>query len=180
MSQSLPTDGFRWLNNDEIQELFTKLKDVPEDGAKGYILEVDLEIPLDKHDYFNQYVPAPEHLEVTEDMLSPLNKFCMGKLELNHVKCTKLTPNLQDKHKYVIHYRTLQLYQELGVVLKKIHRVIEFNQRQWLKEYIDFNTRQRKMAKNTFEKNFFKLMNNSVFGKVNAHKFMQTLHSYKI
>ena len=59
MSQSLPTDGFRWLNNDEIQELFTKLKDVPEDGAKGYILEVDLEIPLDKHDYFNQYVPAP-------------------------------------------------------------------------------------------------------------------------
>ena len=130
--------------------------------------------------HFNQYVPAPEHLEVTEDMLSPLNKFCMEKLELSHVKCTKLTPNLQDKHKYVIHYRTLQLYQELGVVLKKIHRVIEFNQRPWLKEYIDFNTRQRKMAKNTFEKNFFKLMNNSVFGKVNVHKFMQTLHSYKI
>ena len=51
MSQSLSTDGFRWLNHDEIQELFTKLKDVPEDGAKGYILEVDLEIPLDKHDY---------------------------------------------------------------------------------------------------------------------------------
>ena len=63
MSQSLPTDGFRWLNNDEIQELFTKLKYVPEDGAKGYILEVDLEIPLDKHDYSNQYVPAPEHMD---------------------------------------------------------------------------------------------------------------------
>ena len=134
MSQSLPTDGFRWLNNDEIQELFTKLKDTPEDGAKRYILEVDLEIPLDKYDYFIQYVPAPEHLEVAEDMLSPLNKFCMEKLELSHVKCTKLTPNLHDKHKYVIHYRTLQLYQELGVVLKKIHRVIEFNQRPWLKE----------------------------------------------
>ena len=68
MSQSPPTDGFRWLNHDEIQEMFTKLKDSPEDGAKGYMLEVDLEIPLDKHDYFNQYVPAPEHLEVTEDM----------------------------------------------------------------------------------------------------------------
>ena len=146
MSQSLPTDGFRWLHHDEIQELFTKLKDVPEDDAKGYVLEVDLEIPLDKHDYFNQYVPAPEHLEVTEYMLSPLNKFCMEKLELNHIKCTKLTPNLHDKHKYVIHCRTLQLYQELGVVLKKIHRVIEFNQRPWLKEYIDFNTKQRKMA----------------------------------
>ena len=92
MSQSLPTDGSRWLNHDEIQEMFTKLKDVPDDGAKGYILEVDLEILLDKHDYFNQYVPAPEHLEVTEDMLSPLNKFCMEKLDLNHVKCTKLLP----------------------------------------------------------------------------------------
>ena len=174
MSQPLPTDGFRWLNHDEIQELFTNLNDVPEDGAKGYILEVDLEIPLDKHDYFNQYVPAPEHLEVTEDILSPLNKFCLEKLELNHVKCIKLTPNLHDKHKYVIHYRTLQLYQELGVVLKNIHGVIEFNQRPWLKEYIDFNTKQRKMAKNTFEKKFFKLMNNSVFGKVNAYVFIQS------
>ena len=121
MSQSLRTDGFRWLNHDEIQELLKKLKDVPEDGAKGYILEVDLEIPLNKHDYFSQYVPAPEHLEVTEDMPSPLNKFCMEKLDLNHVKYTKLTSNLHDKHKYVLHYRTLQLYQELGVVLKKIH-----------------------------------------------------------
>ena len=91
MSQSLPTDGFRWLNYEEIQEMFTKLKDVPEDGAKRYIPEVDLEIPLDEHDYFKQYVPVPEHLEVTEDMLIPLNKFCMEKLELNHVKCTKLT-----------------------------------------------------------------------------------------
>ena len=116
MSQSLPTDGFRWLNNDEIQELFTKLRDVPEDGLKGYILEVDLEIPLNKYDYFNQYVPASEHFEVTGDMLSPLNKFCMEKLDLNHVKCTKLTPNLHDKHKYVIHYITLQLYQELVVL----------------------------------------------------------------
>ena len=71
-------------------------------------------------------------------------------------------------------YRTLELYQELGVVLKKFHRVIEFNQRPWLKEYNDFNTQQRKMAKNTFEKNFFKLMNNSVFGKVNAYVFIQS------
>ena len=68
MSQFLPTDGFRWLNHDEIQKLFTKLKDVPEDGAKGYILEVDLEISLDKHDYFNQYVPAPEHMDVSESI----------------------------------------------------------------------------------------------------------------
>ena len=88
----------------------------------------------------------------------------MEKLNLNHTKCTKLIPNLHHKEKYVVPYRALQCYMALGMKLKQF-RVIEFNQRPWLK-YIEFNTEQRKKAKNTFEKNFFKLMNNSVFGKV--------------
>ena len=77
----------------------------------------------------------------------------------------KLIPNLKDKTKYIVHYRNLKLYTSLGMVVKKIHSILAFDQAPWLKRYIDFNTTQRARAANDFEKDFFKLMNNSVFGK---------------
>ena len=75
-------------------------------------------------------------------------------------KCSKLVCNLYDKNNYVVHIRSLK-----QALRKKVHGVIQFNQEAWLKEYIDMNTKLRKQAKNDFEKDFFKLMNNSVFGK---------------
>ena len=80
-------------------------------------------------------------------------------------KCTKLVCNLYDKKNYVVHIRSLKQALNHGLILKKVHRVIQFNQEAWLKPYIDMNTELRKKAKNDFEKDFFKLMNNAVFGK---------------
>ena len=77
----------------------------------------------------------------------------------------KLIPNLGNKTNYVLHYRNLQLYLSLGMKLTKIHRVLKFRQSDWMKKYISFNTEERISATNSFEKDFFKLMINSVYGK---------------
>ena len=89
-------------------------------------------------------------------------------------KCNKLVSNIYDKENYVIHIRALKQTLNHGLILKKVHRVIQFNQKAWLKPYINMNTKLRTEAKNDFEKDFFKLMNNAVFGKtmenVRKHK----------
>ena len=84
----------------------------------------------------------------------------------------KLIPTLKEKKEYVLHYRNLELYLDLGLKMKKVHRLLELNQSPWLKQYIDFNTEKRMHARNPFEKDFLKLMNNSVFSKTmeNLHK----------
>ena len=163
MSEYLPTGGFRWLDEEEVNDL--DVDNIPEDGSKGYILEVDLEYPEELHGAHDQYPLAPEKTLVTDDMLSSYSKDLKEKFKIGNSTVPKLIPNLHDKTMYVVHYRNLQLYLRLGLKLKKIHRVIEFNQAPLMKEYIDFNTSRRMDAKNGFEKDFFKLMNNSVFGK---------------
>ena len=163
MSQALPTHGFQWLSEEEIRKL--DISQVTDDANVGYILEVDLEYPSSLHDLHNDYPLAPEKLQITKDMLSPYAKSLLEELHLSEVSVEKLVPNLHNKTKYVVHYRNLKLYQALGLKVVKIHRVMAFHQSLWLKSYIDFNTEKRKLAKNDFEKNFFKLMNNAVFGK---------------
>ena len=129
------------------------------------ILELDLEYNKNLHELHNDYLVAPEKVKVSNDMLSGYCKKIAEKYNISIGLVSKLIPTLRDKKEYVLHYRNLQLYLDLGLKIKKVHRVLKFDQSPWLKQYIDFNTEKRKHAKNSFEKDFFKLMNNSVFGK---------------
>ena len=143
MSQELPTGGLKWV---KIVSRFTSKKiNELANGKKGYLLEVDVTYPKELHDLHN-YLP-----------------FMCKKMEINKVQ--KLVPNLHDKKRYVIHIRALDQALKHGLTLEKVHRVIEFKQSAWLKPYIDFNTQLRTKAKNDFEKDFLKLMNNAVCGK---------------
>ena len=163
MSQYLPTGNFKWMTDKEISK--TNLGKYELDSKEGLILEVDLEYLKELHDLHNEYPIAPEMVKVSNDMLSAYCKKIGKKYNISTGLVRKLIPTLRDKKEDVLHYRNLQLYLDLGLKIKKIRRVLKFDKSPWLKQYIDFNTEKRKHAKNTFEKDFFKLMNNSVFGK---------------
>ena len=144
MSEKLPTHGFKWLTSGEMENLFNnQIVQVWE--SIPCILEVDLEYPEKLHDSQNDYPLCPERVDCN--------------------KVEKLIPNLRDKKNYVIHYKNLMQCLRLGMKLKKIHRGIKFVESDFMKSYIDMNTNLRTQAKNNFEKDFYKLMNNSVFGK---------------
>ena len=163
MSQSLPIDSFAWLSKDKVDEL--DISNVSDDSDIGYILEVDLVYPPEVHDLHSDFPLAPQKMKVTDEMLSPYFQQLKEDLDLKEPSIAKLVPNLYDKTRYILHYKNLKLYLELGMKLMKIHRVLSFQQSPWLKPYIDFNTEKRRRALNDFEKDFFKLMNNSMFGK---------------
>jgi hypothetical protein len=135
MSRKLPTHGFKWMSDSELENW----RNIP------CILEVDLDYPTELHDLHNDYPLAPESITIN--------------------KVDKLIPNLNNKQNYIIHHENLKLYESLGLKITKIHRGIRFEESAWLKKYIDLNTDLRTQATNDFEKDFFKLMNNSVFGK---------------
>ena len=142
MSQKVPVNGFKWVNND-INEEF--IKNYDENSDKGYILQVDVKYSRKLHDLHRDLPFLPKRMKTD--------------------KCKKLMCNLSNKKNYVVHIRSLKQALNHGLKFKKIHRIIEFNQETWLKPYTDMNTELRKLAKNDFQKDFFKLMNNSVFGK---------------
>ena len=126
-----------------------------EDGDEGLILEVDLKYPKELHDLHNDYPLAPEKLKVNKNMLSDYCQKISKKFNISSGQVNKLITTLGKKEKYVLHYRNLQLYLNLGLKIKKVHRVLQFNQSKWLKKYIDFNTKKRASSKTEFEKDFF-------------------------
>ena len=130
-----------------------------------YIYEVDLEYPKELHDLHNDYPCAPEKMKVKDEMLSHYCKVIKKEYKISSGNVEKLIPTLYDKERYVLHEKNLELYLSLGMRLKRVHRALQFNEKSWLQEYIDYNTEKRKHAPNSFQKDFFKLMNNAVFGK---------------
>ena len=136
MSQPLPHSKFEWVSEEEILEMTTDHSKI-----QKCTLEVDLEYPSHLHDLHNDYPLAPESIVVN--------------------KVEKLIPNLNDKINYVVHHSMLQQCLKRGLILKKIHRGIKYEESTFLKTYIDSNTVSRTAAKSDFEKDFFKLMNNS-------------------
>ena len=131
-------------------------------AKKGCILEVDLEYPEYLHDAHNGYSLAPEKRVTEPWKMSEYQLRLMADLGLEPPKTEKLLLTLEDKNNYVVHYKNLQFYLSQGMRLKMVHRVIEFDQEP---SYIRMNTEFRKQAKSDFETDFYKLMNNSVFGK---------------
>ena len=161
MSEYLPNEKFEWLENiDEFDVMSVNKK-----SDIRYILEFGLEYPKKLHELHNDYPLAPEKLAVSSDMLSTYCKNIADEYNIKVGDVKKIIPNLGYKTKYLLHCRNLQLYLSLGMKLTKIHRVVKFKQSDWLKKYIVFNTEKRKNASNDFEKDFFKLMINSVYGK---------------
>ena len=135
MNNPLPVSDFEWIEEDKLKYW----------EQAPCILDVDLEYPVELHDLHNEYPLAPEKINVN--------------------KVDKLIPNLKDKTNYVLHHETLKLYLSLGLKLKNIHRGITFKEDDFMRPYIKLNTDMRAKGTTDFEKDFYKLMNNSVFGK---------------
>ncbi|XP_070522397.1 uncharacterized protein [Cardiocondyla obscurior] len=143
MCQPLPYANFQWVDDASNFDVIN----VPLDSPDGYILEIDLEYPQKLHD---------EHVDLP---------FCPTRDKSPGKRQDKLFATLCDKKRYIIHYRNLQQCIRHGLHVTKIHRVLQFKQSPWLCVYIELNTKFRTLAKNDFEKNLYKLMNNAVFGK---------------
>lgn len=157
MSQRLPIGEYKWLSSSALEQNFntteyqkntSAILNLKDDSDDGYIFEVDLHYPPELHDTHNDFPFCPEKRTIP-----------------GITKKEKLLLTFYDKEKYIVHYQMLKMALEHGLVLKKVHRVLQFKQTAWLKPYIDLNTKHRALAKNEFEKSFYKLLNNAVYGK---------------
>ncbi|XP_053204035.1 uncharacterized protein LOC128388631 [Panonychus citri] len=163
MSQYLPLDGFEWCDV-PLDEIFS----TSDDNGQGYILEVDLEYPAELHDSHSDFPLLPEKRKIDLSMYSDYQKELQTKLSnqgIKSVPSTKLVTSFLSKTRYVIHYSALKYYIELGIRVTKVHRTIKFNQSPWLAGYVDFCTINRQNSKTDFEKDFWKLLVNAIYGK---------------
>ena len=127
MSKFLSTSGFKWIDTKEFD-----LNKYSSNSSKGCVLEIDLEYPKELRKLYNDYSLAPDKIEINTEMLSDYQIKIADHYNMPTGNIKKLVPNFFDKEKNVIHCKNLQIYLRLELKLKKIHRVLEFNQSQWL------------------------------------------------
>ena len=163
MMQKLPIKDFRWMTEEELNNLNIGMFDA--DGETGVIVECDLFYPGHLYESHKDFPLAPNSISITKDMLCENMQQFLVKNDIGFSKQDRLTPNFLPKYNYVVHIKNLKYYLAKGLILTKVHRAVVFTQSRWLKPYIDFNTRKRQMASSKFEKSFFKLLVNSIFGK---------------
>ena len=154
--QKLPKSDFRWLCNDEINQF--DINSVDLEGDLGYIIECDLEYPQEIHNStHNSLTLAPECLEISDLNLSPYAKKALIDSGCKEkYKDAKLVATFYDRTNYVLHCKNLKLYTDLGMKLKKIHRILEFKQEAFIAPYIEMCTLARKMSSNKFDISQFK------------------------
>ena len=117
------------------------------------------------HEEHKDYPLATEKIKIEEEMLSAYSLEIKNKYDIKVGGIKKLVSNVMSKKNYVVHYRNVQYYLSLGMILTKAHRILEFKQSPWMTPYINFNTHKWREATNISDKNLFKLLNNAVYGK---------------
>ena len=166
LCKPLPHSEFSWV--EDVSSFTTDfILNIDKEGEWGYTFEVDLHYPSNIHHHTADFPLAPESGTVTTDMLSPFMTAFHDSLT-NHRRyksSRKLLMTQYDKENYIVHYAILKFYLKMGLELTKVHRVVKYKQKAWLKSSIDYNSQQRKQAANNFEKDFYKLKNNALFGK---------------
>jgi hypothetical protein len=166
LSKPLPYSKFSWV---EDLTHFTRdyILSLDEDGEWGYTLEVNLGYPQHLHNKTADFPLAPETAFITEDMLSDFMFIFHQTLNPNipYKASRKLLLTQYNRQHYIVHFAVLKFYLSMGLILDKVHRVIKYKQKAWLKPYIDFNSQQRALSSNDFDKAFYKLKNNALFGK---------------
>ena len=162
MSQYLPYGDFKWFKT--TNETVNRILNKKDNNSHGYFLEVDLDYPKNLHEEHSDYPMAPEKIKIKTEWLSPYSLENASKFDIKIGNINKLGPNLMPKNNYVAHYRNLK-YLSQRLILKKVHKILEFKQSVWMKTYIDFNTQKRKEATNEVDKTLFKPLNNAAYNK---------------
>ena len=164
MSQTLLyNESERWHGHSDLyMKWLEEISNTQDDGGIGYFVEVDLRYPDKIEEKTKKFTFCPENKIIDKDKCSEHMTERKPKI---YIKSRNLVCDWTDKKNFLAHYRMLEFCVRHGVIVDKIHEIISFRQSKWLEKYITFNTQKRKKAKNEFEKDFYKLLNNAFYGK---------------